>query len=151
MNMVLLNYNLLLIYIFMEILTFTFSLICWIFFFPLLNIIGIELGRWIALIPNIIIIRIYCAKYFSVDKLCKQEFWNLFIVFILIFISFFVVSMQIPMIFMILIFIIISGSYIVFLFSTRIIQKKDIKYILDNINPKKMIKYIQEETLNHKN
>ncbi len=133
-----------------EILPFVFSLISWIFFIPLFNIVGIELGAWIALIPNIMIFRLYCIKQFNVDKLKKHEFWNVFMLFILIFISFFVSSMQIPLIFNVLTFLIIIGCYLVFLLSVKIIDKKDIRYILDNINLKKMIKYIKEETMNDK-
>ncbi len=139
------------IYIAMQIFSFVLSLISWIFFLPQLNIIGIEFGGWIAFIPNIIITRLYCVKHFNVDKLQKQEFWNLFMLFILIFISFFVASQQIPLIFAVLTFLIISGCYLGFLLSAKMIDKKDIKYILDTINPKKMIDYIQEEAFNNKN
>ena len=138
-------------YIGFQILPFVFSLISWIFFFPMVNIIGIELGGWIAIIPNLIITRIYCAKHIGVYKLRKQEFWNLIMLFILIFISFIASTMQFPFLFKILIFIIISGSYFLFLFSTKIMKKEDIKYIIDILNPKKMINYIKKETLNNKN
>lgn len=138
------------IYLVMETLLFVLSLISWMLFLPTLNIIGIELGVWIGHIPNIIIARLYCAKHFCVDKLRKQEFWNLGMLLILIFFSFILTSMQIPLILAVLTFIIISGCYLVFLFLTKIMGKKDIKYILDNINPKKMINYIQEEVFNNK-
>ena len=138
-------------YLAMQILPFVFSWISWIFLLPQFNIIGIELGGWIAIIPNIIITRIYCTKHFGIDKLRKQEFWNLFMLFVLIFISFIVASKQIPLIFTVLAYIIITGCYLIFLFSAKIMHKKDIKYILDNINPKKMISYIQEEAFENKN
>ncbi|KKN17499.1 hypothetical protein LCGC14_0965240 [marine sediment metagenome] len=138
-------------YITVEILFFVFSLISWIFFIPQFNIVGIELGAWIALIPNIIILRLYCIKHFSVDKLKKHEFWNVFMIFILIFFSLFASSKQLPFFFNVLTFLIIIGCYIVFLLFAKIIDKRDIRYILDNINPKKMINYIQEETMNDKN
>jgi len=138
------------IYLAMEILSFVFSMIFWIFFLPQLNIIGIMLGGWIALIPNIIIARLYCVKRFDVDKLKKHEFWNLIFLFILILISFIVATKQIPLYFTVLTFLIISGFYLVFLFSTKILTKKDIKYILESISLKKMVNYIQEEALNNK-
>jgi O-antigen/teichoic acid export membrane protein len=124
---------------------FIFSLISWIFFIPYFNIIGIELGSWIFLIPQILITRFYCVKNFGIEKLQNRDIKHLFFLFILIIFCFIITFSQIQFFFLIVIFIIITGVYIIFLFSTHILEKKDIYYLLEILNPKKMRSYIRNE------
>ncbi len=131
----------------LKILKFIFALVSWIFFIPYFSIIGIELGNWIFLIPNIVIIRIYSHKKNGIGNVDNKELIHYSVLVILIIICFFIASLNLDVLLSGVIFLIIIGLYIIFLFTAKIFTRKDIDYIFDIINPKKMITYIRDETM----
>ena len=134
-------------YYLIEAILFLFSLISWLVFIPRFNIIGIELGSWIALIPNILILRIFCVKKFEIGRLGMKESLHYIILFSLFSISFLIAFKQLHLWLLFIFLFIIIGFYLAFLFLSKILTRKDIKYILEVINPKKMIDYVKTETM----
>jgi len=144
---VLIASNQLKLFTFLKSLKFVSALVSWILFIPYFNIIGIELGNWIFLIPNIIIIRIYSHKKNSIGDVDIKEIMHYSVLVILFIICFFIASFNLDVLLSGLILLMIIGLYIIFLFKAKIFTRKDIDYIIDIINPKKMITYIRDETM----
>ncbi len=144
---VLIASNQLKLFTLLKALKFASALVSWIFFIPYFSIIGIELGNWIFLIPNIIIIRIYSHKKNGIGNIDIKELMHYSVLIILFIICFFIASLNLAVLLSGLILLIIIGLYIIFLFTAKIFTRKDIDYIFDIINPKKMINYIRDETI----
>ncbi|MHA1491132.1 MAG: lipopolysaccharide biosynthesis protein [Promethearchaeota archaeon] len=144
---VLIASNQLKLFTFLKTLNFVLALVFWILSIPYFSIIGIELGNWVFLIPNIIIIRIYSHKKNGVGNVDIKEIMHYSVLVILFVICFFIASLNLGVLLSGLILLIIIGLYIIFLFTTKLFSRKDIDYILDIINPKKMINYIRDETM----
>lgn len=144
---VLIAENQLKFFTFSKILKFVLSLISWILFIPYFSIIGIELGNWIFLIPNIIIIRIYSHKKNGIGNPDAKELMHYSVLVILFIICFFIASLNLEVLLSGLVLLIIIGLYLIFLLAAKLITRKDIDYIFDIINPKKMINYIRDETM----
>jgi O-antigen/teichoic acid export membrane protein len=123
-----------------------FSIVSWIMFIPIINIVGINLGSWISIIPQAIFIRYYCFKYFKTGKLSKRYLLNLVVITILIFFSFYLLSWNFPFFIRIIYVLILLGAYLGFLLYTRLLTMEDFRYFKSVINPKEMIDYIKEET-----
>ncbi|MCP6719122.1 MAG: oligosaccharide flippase family protein [Patescibacteria group bacterium] len=143
---VLIASNQLKLFTFLKTLNFVSALVSWIFFIPIFGIIGIELGNWIFLIPNIIIIRIYSHKKNGIGNIDIKELMHYSVSVILFIICFFITSLNLGLLLSGLILLIIVGLYVMFLFKAKLFTRKDIEYIFDIINPKKMINYIRDET-----
>ncbi len=133
------------IYTFLNILEFLFSIIIWIFFTQILNLLAIAFIRWVFIIPKSYIFRIYCQKNFGLGKTKKREKRNLITILILILISFFITQFNFNFNFSCFIFLILIGFYFGFLIINGSIKKKDLLYILDSFNPLKMKDYIKSE------
>jgi O-antigen/teichoic acid export membrane protein len=129
----------------LSIFNFIFQIISWVFFIPNFNIIAIDMGSWIFTIPQILIIRIYCEKNFKVGKCEKKDWGHLTILLFLIITSFLVAQLNLRFIYSGTILVIILGIYMLCLFSTKILGKKDIEFLRDMLNPKKMMGYVKEE------
>lgn len=122
-----------------------FSLVSWFVFIPLFDIIGIEVGGWIAILLNLLILRIYCTKKFEIGKLRLKESIHYIVLLLLFVLSFFLAFKQLQLWVLIVVFISIISGYVLYLFLAKILTKKDMKYILDVVNPKKMADYIKTE------
>jgi len=129
-----------------ETISFIFSLISWFVLIPLLNIVGIEIGSWIALIPNIIIMRIYSSKQFNIGNLYKKEILHFIVLFILFSISLFLSFKHVSSWILVVSYILVVAIYSLFLYLFKILRKSDIKYIFEVINIKKMVNYVRTET-----
>ena len=125
-----------------------FSITSWIFLIPFLNILAINIGTWISIIPQTIFIRYYCFKYFKTGKLKLNNALNLVVILSMIFVSFYVFSLNLSLLLRIFISLFILILYLGFLLSTKILTRDDITYFMNVINPKKMLDYIKEETIN---
>ena len=125
-----------------------FSITTWIFLIPFLNILAINLGSWISIIPQTIFIRYYCFKYFKTGKLKLNNALNLVVIFSMIIVSFYFFSLNLSLLLRIFITLIILISYLGFLIYRKILTRNDYTYFMNVINPKKMVDYIKEETLN---
>ncbi len=129
--------------------SFIFSILSWVFLFPFLGILAINFGTWISAIPQTIFIRYYCFKYFKTGKLKFKNALNLVVIFSMIFVSFSFLSLNFPILIRILFCLFILILYLGFLTLTKLLTRNDFKYILNVINPKKMVNYIKEETQNN--
>jgi len=129
-------------------LTLIFSVMSWILLIPFMGIVAINLGTWFSIIPQTILIRYYCYKYFKTGNLKLKYALNLLFIFSMISIGFFIYSFNLPILIRICITLIILVLYLGFLVSTKILTREDTRYILSVIHPKKMFDYIKEETLN---
>ena len=125
--------------------SFIFSLTSWIFLIPILNIHAIKLGTWIAVIPQTIFIRYYCFKYFKIGKLKFKYALNLVVISSMIFVSFYLFSLNFSILIRILFCLLILILYLGFLLLSKLLTRNDFKYIINVINPKKMVSYIKEE------
>ena len=125
-----------------------FSILSWVFLIPFLGILAINLGTWISIIPQTIFIRYYCFKYFKTGKLKLNNALNLVVIFSLIFVSFYFFSLNFSFLLRIFISLFILILYLGFLISTKILTRDDLTYFINVINPKKMLDYIKEETIN---
>ena len=135
-------------YTFIEAFIFIFSILSWIFLIPTLNIIGIEFGIWFSIIPISIITRIYCNKKINIGKMEKRQLLHYFILILILIVTYIIIIKQIALIYSIILFFIIVSIYIFMLFVFKILNRKDIKYLLDVINPGKMINYVRDEAFN---
>lgn len=133
------------IYTLIVLFRFVFIFFSWFIFIPIINITGIVIGWWILMIPNTIIIRYYCAKNFNIGYISKTEFIHLILAFFLFFISFIIAIQNLHTFLSVILLLIMVASYILYLFKTKILRKKDITLLLDLINPEKMVKYIKNE------
>jgi len=136
------------VYTFNLFISLIFSITSWIFLIPFLNILAINLGTWISIIPQTIFIRYYCFKYFKTGKLKLNNALNLVVIFSMIFVSFYVFSLNLSLLLRIFISSFILILYLGFLIYTKILTRDDLTYFMNVINPKKMLDYIKEETLN---
>jgi len=136
------------VYTFSLIISFTFSIASWSFLIPVFNILGITLGMWISMIPNAIFIRYYCYKYFKIGKMNVKTAFNLSIIISMIFISIYFYYSDLSLLLRILFSLSLLILYLGFLISTKLLTKDDLNYVINVINPKKMIDYIKEETSN---
>ena len=134
-----------LIYSATVVLDFILSLICWVVFLPSLNIIGIDLGKWIYLLPQAIILRFFINKSHKLGKMSVKNILNLVSLIILSIISFLLIFNFETFLSRIIIFFIVTSIYILLLLCTKVISKTDIRNILNIFNPKKMINYIKSE------
>ena len=114
----------------------------------LFNILAINIGTWISIIPQTIFIRYYCFKYFITGKLKLNNALNLVVILSMIFVSFYVFSLNLSLLLRIFISLFILILYLGVLLSTKILTRDDITYFMNVINPKKMLDYIKEETIN---
>jgi O-antigen/teichoic acid export membrane protein len=136
------------VYTFNLFISLIFSITSWIFLLPFLNILAIKLGLWISIIPQTIFIRYYCFKYFKTGKLNLNNALNLVVIFSLILVSFYFFSLNFSFLLRIFISLFILILYLGFLISTKILTRDDFTYFINVINPKKMLDYIKEETIN---
>ena len=125
-----------------------FTIFSWVFLFPFLGILAINLGTWISIIPQTIFIRYYCFKYFKTGKSKLNNSLNLVVIFSMIFVSFYFFSLNFSFLLRIFFSLFILISYLGFLISTKLLTRNDFTYFINIINPKKMLDYIKEETLN---
>ncbi|MHA2287927.1 MAG: lipopolysaccharide biosynthesis protein [Promethearchaeota archaeon] len=136
------------VYTFNLLISLIFAISSWILFIPLLNIVGINLGTWISVIPQTVFIRYYCFKYFKTGKLSRKSVWNLVVIIAMIFFSFYIFSLNFQFFIRIIFSVIILVSYLGFLLYTKLLTREDFKYFMSVINPKEMIEYIKKETSN---
>jgi len=129
---------------------FIFSFLSWLFLIPIFGIIGINLGLWISLIISLILTRIYCHKNFKVGKMNKKTIIHLIVLSLFIIFSFFIASMHLTLILSIVTSIVTFIGYTAFLLISKTINKTDIEFIKNILNPKEMFKYLKQETLNDK-
>lgn len=125
-----------------------FSIASWILLIPSLNILGITLGSWISVIIQTIYIRSNTNKYFKIGKMKLSSTLNLIVIISMIFISICLFYLNLLFLVRTLLWLSLLILYLGFLISTKLLTRNDIKYIIDVINPKKMLDYIKEETLN---
>ena len=125
-----------------------FAIISWIFFIPLIDIVGINIGTWISTIPQAIFIRYFCFRYFKFGKMSLKYGLNLLVISGMILISLFLYTFHFLFFIRIIFALVLIAAYLVFLIITKLFTKKDFRYILSVINPKEMIDYIREETIN---
>ena len=128
------------------IIPFIFAIISWFFFIPPFNILGINLGVWISIIPQSIFIRYYCFKYFKTGNMHLKYGLNLSVIFVMICVSFFIFSLQLFIVIRAIIILGILLSYLGFLIFTKLLTKSDYKYLKSVVNPKEMLNYIRNET-----
>ena len=136
------------VYTFNLFISLIFSILSWIFLIPILNLLAINLGIWISIIPQTIFIRYYCFKYFKTGKLKLNNALNLVVIFSMIIVSFYFFSLNLSLFLRIFISLFILILYLVFLLLTKILTRDDFTYFMNVINPKKMLDYIKEETIN---
>ncbi|KKK48437.1 hypothetical protein LCGC14_3145130, partial [marine sediment metagenome] len=122
-----------------------FSILSWVILIPSLGILAIKLGTWIAVIPQTIFIRYYCFKYFKIGKLKFKYALNLVVISSMIFVSFYLFSLNFSILIRILFCLLILILYLGFLLLSKLLTRNDFKYIINVINPKKMVSYIKEE------
>ncbi len=122
-----------------------FSILSWVFLISFFDIFAIRFGTWIAGIPQTIVIRYFCFKYFKIGKLRFKNALNLVVISLMIFVSFYLFSLNLTILIRILFCLFILIFYLGFLLLTKLITRNDFKYIINVINPKKMIDYIKEE------
>ncbi|KKN50698.1 hypothetical protein LCGC14_0630070 [marine sediment metagenome] len=128
--------------------SFVFSLISWIFLFPVLNILAINLGTWISVIVQTIYIRYSCNKHFQIGKMKLKTALNLIFIISMIFISIYFFYLYLSFILRIILSLSLLILYFGFLISTKLLTRDDFNYVINVINPKKMLDYIKEETTN---
>ena len=136
------------VYTFSLIISFTFSIVSWLFLIPSFNILGITIGTWISSVPNAIFIRYHCYKHFKIGKMKVKTASNLVFIIFMIFISIYFYYLDLYLIFRIFFSLSLLILYLGFLISTKLLTKDDYNYFIDIINPKKMLNYIKEETIN---
>jgi len=134
-------------YIIMLLISFLISLSFWIIFIPVFNIIAIDMGSWIAGFINVVVFRWTCFKHFKIGNLEKNQLTHLIVLSLLVSISFGTQTLNLTFLNSILITIILFALYIAFLFISKILGKKDIAYILDALNPKKMSDLVKSGVL----
>jgi len=127
---------------------FIFSLTSWIFLLPVLNILAINLGSWISVIVQTLYIRYKCYKYFKIGKMKLNTALNLIFIISMIFISIYFFYLNLSFILRTLFSLSLLILYLGFLISTKLLTKDDFNYVINVINPKKMVDYIKEETSN---
>ena len=122
-----------------------FTILSWVFLIPFLDILAINLGTWISTIPQTIFIRYYCFKYFKTGKLKFKNALNLAVISSMIFVSFYLFSLNLSIFIRIFFCLFILILYLGFLLLTKLLTKNDFRYLLNVINPKEMVNYIKEE------
>ena len=85
--------------------------------------------------------------FFDLGKMSKRVLVHYLVIFIAFILCFIIVWMSFSFFLSVLIFILLLIIYLIFLFSFKIINKTDINYIKDIINPSKMVKYIINDGL----
>jgi len=128
--------------------SFIFSLTSWFLLIPVLNILAINLGIWISSIVQTIYVRYNCNKYFKVGKMKLNYALNLIFIISMIFISIYFFNLNLSFILRTLFSLSLLILYLGFLISTKLLTRDDINYVINVINPKKMLDYIKEETSN---
>jgi len=136
------------VYTFNLIISFTFSIVSWLFLIPSFNILGITLGMWISSIPQTIFIRYHCYKHFKIGKMKVKTALNLIFIIFMIFISIYFYYLDLSLFLRLFISLSLLILYIGFLISTKLLTRDDYNYFINVINPKKMLDYIKEETSN---
>lgn len=138
------------IYIFTHVFLLIFLLISWFLLIPPLGVIAIDLVKWIYWIPNAIVIRYYCVKYFNIGKMEKNNILNYLILLIFMissfFLSIYIHDELIPIMISIVSFL---SLYIIVLFVFKILNKQDLEFFREIFNPKKMFNYIKTEIKNN--
>jgi len=128
--------------------SFIFSLTSWFLLIPVLNILAINLGTWISGIVQTLYVRYKCNKLFKIGKMKLNSALNLIFTISMIFISIYLFYLNLSFILRTLFSLSLLILYLGFLIYTKLLTKDDIKYIINVINPKKMVDYIKEETSN---
>ncbi|QEE16036.1 lipopolysaccharide biosynthesis protein [Promethearchaeum syntrophicum] len=131
------------LYNLLAVLSFLFSLISWIFFIPIFDIVGINLGLWLAFFPVTIILRVYCQKHFGVGKIGKKQIFHLILLVFLFIIAFYCSTLNLSFFLTIVILVAVLTIYFIFLLIAKILTKKDLRFFLDILNPKKMMDHIK--------
>lgn len=124
-----------------------FSIASWILLIPFLNILAINLGAWISVLVQTIYIRYNCYKHFKIGKMKLNTALNLIFIIFMIFMSFYFFYLNLSFILRTLLSLSLLILYLVFLISTKLLTRDDFNYIINVINPKKMLDYVKEETL----
>jgi O-antigen/teichoic acid export membrane protein len=137
-------------YSLLSIITFLFSLISWIFFIPIIGMIGIKAGLWIYQIFGIFIIRKFLIKKYNIGRYKKDEIFHFIFLCIIIVVAFLITLLDLGLILSAVSFIGLSLFYFGFLYFSKYFTKEDFLYIMRSINPKEMVVYIRNETMEKK-
>jgi O-antigen/teichoic acid export membrane protein len=137
------------IYLLYNLVTIILVVICWYFLIPTLNIFAIDLGRWIALIPNLIIVRGYCYKKFKLGGFQLKNVITFSFTLIFSIIGYILSLYLENNVFPIIISTgILLGIYICLLYISKVITNKDIRFLIATINPKIFLKQFKDEFKN---
>lgn len=124
------------------------SIISWFFIMPFLNIIGLNLGIWLAFFPSTIILRYHFSKKNKFGRLSQKSIFLLVFLVLTSIIIFFLNSFLImDFLFKILLFLIFNIFYFVYMIILKILTINDFKMIIEIISPIKIIKDIKDEII----